>query len=128
MEDQTNNPYSTPESDVASPLGDDENVQRVISGQKLILYAILVNLLANFTANAVPAFGIIAFIVAIGMSITGLARLGKGLGYHTVVVVLLCISMILPLINLIVLLVVNSRATKRIREAGYKVGLMGAKL
>ena len=38
----------------------------------------------------------------------------------------LFILLFLPLINMLVLLRVNSRATKTLREAGYTVGFMGA--
>ena len=41
--------------------------------------------------------------------------------------VLAAISQFIPLIGLIVLLVINGKATKLLRENGYKVGLMGAK-
>jgi L-asparagine transporter-like permease len=41
--------------------------------------------------------------------------------------ILAAISQFIPLVGLIVLLVVNQRATRTLREAGYHVGLMGAR-
>ena len=41
--------------------------------------------------------------------------------------ILAAISQFIPLVGLIVLLVVNQRATKTLQAAGYHVGLMGAK-
>lgn len=56
----------------------------------------------------------------------GIFRLGTGLGLHPVVGVFLILAMFVPLLNLIILLVLNARATRTLREAGYKVGLLGA--
>jgi hypothetical protein len=36
------------------------------------------------------------------------------------------VLMFVPLVNLIVLLVVSGRATRALRGAGYRVGLLGA--
>jgi len=35
--------------------------------------------------------------------------------------------MFVPLVGLITLLVLNAKATNRLREAGYQVGLLGAR-
>ena len=102
-------------------------IEKVASGQKLIIYAILVNFL---TIGLVAAFGDIAGlvgIVAIVMSFIGMFRLAGGLGYSTAAKILLVVLLVVPLVGLITLLVLNSRATKALREAGYKVGLLGAR-
>lgn len=101
-------------------------IERVASGQKLIIYAILVQFLA---VGLQVAFGDIASlvgIVAVVMSLIGMFRLASGLGYSLGVKILLVILLLVPLIGLITLLVLNSRATKALRGAGYKVGLLGA--
>jgi hypothetical protein len=46
--------------------------------------------------------------------------------YNTGVGILLGILVLVPLVGLIVLLIVNGKATKLLREHGVKVGLMGA--
>lgn len=122
------NPYNTPDANVRVKPDDDEEVQKVISGQKLILYAILLNIGANILAARIPLIGVVAFLVAAVMAITGLAKVCTGLRYHIAATVIFCVLMIVPLLNLIVLLLVNQKATARIREAGYEVGLMGAKV
>ena len=104
-----------------------ERIEKIASGQKLIIYAILVNFL-TFALMAV--FGDLAGvvgIVAIVMSFVGMFRLAGGLGYSTAAKILLVILLLVPLIGLITLLVLNSRATKALREAGYTVGLLGAR-
>jgi hypothetical protein len=40
--------------------------------------------------------------------------------------VVLVALMFVPMVNLITLLIVNSRVTARLRAAGYRVGLLGA--
>ena len=102
-------------------------IEKVASGQKLIIYSILVNLL---TIGLVAVFGDIAslvYIVAIVMSFVGMFRLASGLGYSTAARILFVVLLVIPLVGLITLLVLNSRATKALREAGYKVGLFGAR-
>lgn len=105
----------------AQPIGN------VASGQKLIIYAILVNFL---TLGLQVAFGDIAGLVGIAaiiMSLVGMFRLASGLGYSTGAKIGLVILLLVPLVGLITLLVLNSRATKALRGAGYKVGLLGAR-
>lgn len=125
MED---NPYNTPDANVRVKPDDDEEVQKVISGQKLMLYAILLNIGANILTARIPLIGVIVFLIAAVMAITGLAKVCMGLRYHIAAIVIFCVLMIVPLLNLVVLLLVNQKATARIREAGYEVGLMGARV
>jgi hypothetical protein len=104
-----------------------DRIDKIASGQKLIIYAILVNFL---TYALIVVFGDIAGlvgIVAIVMSFVGMFRLAGGLGYSTAAKVLLVVLLIVPLVGLITLLILNSRATKALREAGYTVGLLGAR-
>lgn len=103
------------------------DIESVASGQKLIIYAILVNFLA---LGLKAAFGDIAGLVgiaAIVMSLIGMFRLASGFGYSTPTKVGLVVLLLVPLVGLITLLVLNSRATKVLQSAGYKVGLLGAK-
>ncbi len=102
-------------------------MEDIASGQKLIIYAILVQFL---TVGLQAAFGGVAGligIIAIVMSLLGMFRLASGLGYSIGVIIVLVILLLVPLIGLITLLVLNSRATKALREAGYTVGLLGAR-
>jgi hypothetical protein len=48
------------------------------------------------------------------------------MGYAVGWRVLLAVLMVIPLIGLITLVILNSRATKALRAGGYKVGLLGA--
>jgi hypothetical protein len=75
-----------------------------------------------------PPFGILFSLIVLGAAITGavfvfmlsIAIYSTGLG------IFLGILTLIPLVGLIVLLIVNGKATKILREHGIRVGLMGA--
>lgn len=105
----------------------EQSIGKVASGQKLIIYAILVHLLTICLQLVIGENAALLGIVAVVMSWIGFLRLASGLGYSTGAKIGLVILLLVPLIGLITLLVLNSRATKALTEAGYKVGLFGAK-
>lgn len=103
-------------------------IEHVAQGQKLLIYAILGNL-ASILLLALN--GYIADLIAIAamlMSLVGMFRIGAGMGYTTGAKIGLVVLMVVPLVNLITLLIINARATKTLRAAGFKVGLLGAKV
>ena len=102
-------------------------IKKLASGQKLVIYAVLVNFL---TIGLQVAFGDIAglvAIIAVVLSVIGIFRLASGFSYSVGIKILLVALMFIPLINIIALLKLNSRATKALRAAGFKVGLLGAR-
>ena len=120
------NPYEAPKAPVGDSLRDDPGIEQLVSGQKLVIYAILVYLAIILVRTAVgPIAGLLA-IASLVLSIMGILRISEGLGYGTGTKVLLFVLMFVPLVGLITLLVLNSKATSRLRAAGYKVGLLGA--
>ena len=140
------NPYSPPKAEVHDVLGpemDEERVQRLRSGQKLAIYAILIYLVATVVQTSLrgvaPSPGtqgllmvvasgfmlIIGGLAALIMSLMGVWKMGYGLGVGTILRVVMLIFMIVPLINILLLLVVNARATRKLRQAGFKVGFLG---
>jgi sorbitol-specific phosphotransferase system component IIC len=103
-------------------------LDQVASGQKLIIYSILlsfVSMVAN-TAFA-PALVVALVLVTAVMSIVGAVRLCNGMGFSTVSKVLIIIGLLLPIVSLFVRVTLSIRATSRLKEAGYKVGLLGAR-
>jgi hypothetical protein len=140
------NPYSPPKAevrDVFDPGIDEERLERLRSGQKLAIYAILIYLVAivirtGFSSTPLSP-GTPGLLVAVGsglllmagglaaliMSLMGVWKMGYGLGVGTILRVVMLIFMIVPLINILLLLVVNARATRKLRQAGYKVGFLG---
>lgn len=119
------NPYAPPDSQPDHSIKLEKEIEKVRTGQKLLIYAILLNVGVTISSMYLPMLGLLQFGV-LGVSIYGLVRLFQGLKMAMWVRGIIFLTMILPLINLLVLLRLNSRATKTLREAGYKVGLMGA--
>jgi hypothetical protein len=124
------NPYAAPTATVADVTADGSDtfrLNRIASGQRLMIYSILVSIVAT----ALQAFvGSAVLIVTIGasiLSIVGVVRLSGALGRSAVVRTLSAIAMIIPLINLLIMLRFSSLATKALRAGGYKVGLLGAR-
>ena len=117
----------------------DLQAAEVARGQKIVIYAVLLNILAVGIAIAAPAYGIsesvgvplviavwCARIGALALGIYGILKIGSGLDWSGITKGLIFILLLLPLINLITLLTVNGRATAFLKKSGYKVGLAGA--
>ena len=104
-----------------------QSTESVAAGQKLIIYSILLYLITIGLQMVIGDIAGLLAIVVIIMSLIGVFRLASGLGYSIGAKIGLVVLLLLPIIGLITLLVLNSRATKVLKEAGYKVGLFGAK-
>lgn len=120
------NPYAPPQTDVEPPPIAEPGIERVASAQKLIIYSIL----AYFAAMAVRALlgpvGLVVLLAALVMGLVGTFKLCSGLGYSLPAKVILLVLMFVPLVSVLVLLILNRKATERLRAAGYRVGLLGA--
>ena len=103
-----------------------QQIEKVASGQKMIILAILLNFLTIGLQIAIGDIAGLLGIVALIISLVGLFRLATGLGYSTGAKIGFVILLLIPLIGLITLLILNSKATAALRAAGYKVGLLGA--
>jgi sorbitol-specific phosphotransferase system component IIC len=123
-----NNPYDAPKSIVDDVVQHSQSLDQVASGQKLIIYSILLSF-ASMAANTAfpPALVFALVLVTAVMSIVGAVRLCNGMGFSTLSKVLIIIGLLLPIVSLFVLVTLSIRATGRLKEAGYKVGLLGAK-
>lgn len=131
------NPYQKPEAELEVPGDDSEEMERLAAAQKLVLYAILFYVIGIFSPSFIAAINprllpvvgtlvpLLVFAAAL-ISLVGIVRLSGALGHSIVVRILLFILMFVPLINLLTLLMLNSRASARLRDGGYRVGLMGA--
>ena len=128
------NPYRAPLSEgtaVGVLSGRAEDVRSVAVYQKGILVCILLYLCAALGQIFVPEqlrlfLGLGALLVILaGTVFTFLLSMkvyGIGLG------IVLGILTLIPCVGLIVLLIVNGKATNVLRQNGYTVGLLGAKL
>ena len=118
----------------APSLLDANQIESVRSGQKIVIWAILLNI-ALYLAQILtmkgdnPLFGLIIIVVGLFtfvLSIVGVVKMGSGLGYHIALRVLLAVLLIVPCVSLIVLLVLSVKSTKVLKDHGYTVGLLGA--
>ncbi|MDA1232425.1 MAG: hypothetical protein O2856_16755 [Planctomycetota bacterium] len=130
----SSNPYEAPqtESRVTGILsGKREDLRSVAMYQKGILICILVYFVAVFGQFAVPpaarifmAIGVlvVGLIAAVFTFLLAMKTHGTGPG------ILLGILCLVPCVGLIVLLIINSKATNILKQNGIKVGLLGADL
>jgi hypothetical protein len=108
-------------------------IEEVAAGQRMIILAILVQIGAAILRASVGvetggfALWLALGVVAIALAITGLMRLSDGLGYSSGRKAVLLILSVIPLASLVMLVMVNARATEALRAAGYRVGLLGAR-
>jgi len=106
--------------------GSNLKLELVASGQRLVIYAILVDLAAVILKIVVDPALLSLSLVGLALSLFGIYRLSTGLAMSTANKVVVVICMFIPLVSLVTLLVLNSKATKALRTAGYRVGLLGA--
>ncbi len=129
----TGNPYQPPpESSAVGVLsGSREDLRSVARFQKGILVCILIYLIAVIGQFALPPE--IRPLVGLGVLVVGLVGavfvfLLAIKVYGTALGIVLGILSLVPLIGLIVLLIVNGKATGVLKQNGINVGLLGADL
>ncbi len=117
---------AAPHGPVAQSIPAEGDTEQLADGQKLVIYAILLYFATTVLIQAIgPIAGLLA-LVSVVLGWVGVMRLGKGLGMTQGSRVILGLLMLVPVVSLITLLVLNSRATTRLRAAGYQVGFFGA--
>jgi hypothetical protein len=139
------NPYRPPLAqvrDMPESEADAESIAQLGSGQKLAIYAIctyigtaLVRVLLTALLRSsledddlflIGLFAGAAFLVAFVLSAVGQWRMADGLGISVGLRVLMVILLFIPLVNIVMLLILSSRSTRALRQAGYRVGFFGA--
>ena len=130
----SDNPYQPPRVDapvVGVLSGKREDLKSVAQYQKGILVCILIYLTAVLVrfllpTEVLPLLGI--GILALGVVGTVFVFLLAIKVYSTGIGILLGILTLVPCLGLIVLLIVNGKATSILKQNGIKVGLLGANL
>ncbi|MFZ6781378.1 hypothetical protein ACO0LD_31515 [Undibacterium sp. Ji83W] len=112
----------------------EHDVGRLASGQRLLIlgivfYFVLVGWTKSIDfGNRVEVLSFCCLgLMIIFMSIFGFFRLAGGFGWSGAKTLLMFVLSFVPLVNLILMVVYNIKATARIKEDGYKVGLLGAR-
>jgi hypothetical protein len=121
------NPYQAPEtlpSDIDTR-ADRADLLRVGKAQRAIMVIILISIVSVGLSFIFPAARL--GNVATGIfSVIFLFRLARALKYNLFVCAILALGSFVPLLGLLILLSINSRATKTLQSNGVRVGLMGA--
>lgn len=128
------NPYQSPSGQppiVGIKSGNREDLRNVALYQKGIVVCILIYLIAVIGQFAIPPE--LRILVALGVVVAAIVGtvfvfLLAIKIYSTGVGVVLGILTLIPCVGLVVLLIVNAKATRILKENGIKVGLLGAKL
>ncbi len=127
----TQNPYSPPTAPVTDMAhGGQESIEslnRIARGQRQVMFALLAQIAASILARASPQIGLLLLIAALIYAVVALVRLTSALGISVASRVLLCIGLVIPLISLLILAVLSSRASRRLRAGGFRIGFFGAK-
>jgi len=128
----SDNPYQAPSSEaVGVKSGDREDLKKVATYQRGILMSILGQIITSVLsrASADEMMIIISGIASLIFLLVGFVMiilLTNKVYQQVWKVVLCCIFSLIPCINLIVLLIVNQKATNILMKNGIKVGLLGA--
>jgi hypothetical protein len=99
----------------------------IARGQRQVMFALLAEIAASVLARATPQIGILLLLAALIYSVVAMVRLASALGMSVVSRVLLCVGLVIPLISLLTLAILSSRASQRLRAGGSKIGFLGAK-
>ena len=107
------------------------NLREVAIRQKIILLCVLVRVICLVLrllgpADFIPISWIITFATAVVATVFVFLLAIKL--YRTAVGIVLGILTLIPLIGLIILLIVNGKATSVLKKNGISVGLMGASI
>jgi hypothetical protein len=128
------NPYTPPRaSDLAVGVksGRREDVRSVAVAQKAIMVCILLQLATGAVRFILPpeylTFYLIAAVVVLLASTISVFMLAMKV-FNVPLGILYAVGALLPCLGLLVLFVVNQRATRILRDNGHEVGFLGADL
>ena len=125
--------YKAPNADLTKTYDKDgmQDVLEVAKRQKALLYTFLVYILLGIATGVIdPELKLVLqlFVIPVMIAIVVFtARLCLKLYGKTGAIIMIVLSFV-PLINLIVLLIANSKANKQIKSKGFRVGLIGANI
>lgn len=118
------------DEDAAEAVEDGVDLDKAAQGQRMLALSILGALLVNGAARtgALSALPLFAMYAALGIySLVGVVRLSTGLGKSTGSTIVYMVLTFVPLVSLAAWIVLSVQATRKLRAAGWQVGLLGAK-
>jgi len=107
-----------------------EQHQLAASGQKIVIYSIILNFVLRSAeqSHAFTAWGIAALFFAVSVySVLGVLKICSGLDKSQNQKIGFMVLSFFPFINLVALIYLSAKTNRLLREAGWKVGLLGAK-
>jgi hypothetical protein len=108
----------------------EESLSLVAGGQKMLIYCLIANFVLSAAARegSIPPLIASALYIAVAVvSLFGIVRICSGLGQGTSGKILFMVLAFVPLVNLVALLYLSARTNRLLRDAGWRVGLLGAK-
>ena len=118
---------TTTNETAAAPADDAAALENLRSGQQMAIIAIVMNLAVGWVwgKNLTP-IGWMFVLMACVLALVGVWKLGAGFKSAVATKIGLIVLQFVPLVNLVTLAILSSRATSRLRAGGYKVGFFGA--
>lgn len=110
--------------------GLEEKLTLASQGQKMLIYSFLLNFLLRALegGQVLPGTAIEVLFVCIAVyALIGIVKVCSGLGKVQDQKILFMVLSFIPFINLVMLLYLNAKTSRLLREAGLDVGLFGAK-
>jgi hypothetical protein len=109
---------------------DESQLWLAAHGQKILILGIVLNLLLQAAERSQVLTGLFAevvFFCLAGYVLLGIARICTGLGKSQNEKICYMVLSFVPLIGLLVIVVLSVKASRMLRNAGWRVGLLGAK-
>lgn len=102
---------------------------RAAIGQKLVILSFLLNMLTFLAWQTNQQLEVATFLLiwSVVMSCMGVWMVGRGLQFPIWGRIVALICLFIPPANLVILLSLSIRTTSALRDAGYDVGLFGAR-
>jgi hypothetical protein len=124
------NPYLPPQAALDADLGastDPVYGWNVAKAQKALLLAVLLQI-----AGVIPNVGWVLYLCGVGLSFWAVYNLGDALqtqkdGFSTGGGGKWLVLIWIPYVGVVALLILNRKATRFLKDAGYSVGLFGAR-
>jgi hypothetical protein len=127
-----NGPNGPDEPDVLDDAGAEyyERLDLAASGQRLSIIAILLTFgLRGMSMNHATSAGV-GYVLAVAvalLSLLGIVRMCSGLGHEQGRKIFCMVMAFVPVANIVTLVVLSVKATRMLRQAGWRVGLFGAR-
>lgn len=110
--------------------GQGVDLDKAALGQKMLIRSVLGSFLLGAAARGGHLLPGVVFGLSMALtvySLRGVVRLGIGLGKSRGATIACMVASFVPLLNLLAWITLSLQATRRLRDAGWQVGLLGAR-